>query len=291
MSVNLYALIERRPGHPRLEQPFYIGIGTAKRPYKHLAQSRSKAGHRNLRLHEILVSHHALSIIPAVEIIGVFPDKTAAGEAEKDAIRRYGRIGIETDGILCNLAVGGQGPDAELMRLPEMRKRNSEAQKRRTPESRANLIAAGRANARNETINANRSKASTESNARSWADPEVRARRIAAMKGKKKTLSPEALAARRANAQGGKTAEARAKRSKASLERWQDPDFKDKRRRNQSAAWQDPEKRANMLAGRAQGIAKSWKDPEVRARRIAAIKAAAAAKRDDIAVHEPISLD
>ncbi len=64
MTTNLYALIEVRPGHPNLGQPFYVGIGTAKRPYRHLAQSRTTKGHRNLRLHEILVSHRALGFVP-----------------------------------------------------------------------------------------------------------------------------------------------------------------------------------------------------------------------------------
>ncbi len=116
MTTNLYALIEARLGHPCFGEPFYVGIGTAKRPYRHLAQSRTKRGHRNLRLHEILVSHSALGFVPGVMIIATFETKDAAGIAEIAEIARYGRIGIEPTGTLCNLARGGQGHDAELMR-------------------------------------------------------------------------------------------------------------------------------------------------------------------------------
>lgn len=275
MAVNLYALIETRPGHPSLGAPFYIGIGTSKRPYKHLAQSRSKAGHRNLRLHEVLVSHRALGITPGVEILGVFPDKATAGEAEKEAIRRHGRLGIDEGGTLCNLASGGQGPDSELMRLPEVRERNRQAQLRRPRETLESLIAAGRANSIDPQINAVRAAASTNANNSSWADPEIRARRIAAMKGKKKTMTAEAIAARQANARTPKSEEALAAQRAAVERNWADPEFRAKRSRNQAAAWKDPEKRANMLAGRSEGIAQSWRDPAVRKRRTTGIKASA----------------
>lgn len=275
MSTNLYALIEARPSHPNFGRPFYIGIGTAKRPYRHLAQSRATKGHRNLRLHEILVSHRLLGIVPGVQILAVYPDKATAGQAEKEAIKLHGRQGIEPTGILCNLASGGQGPDAELMRLPEVRKRNSDAQKRRHPDTFLASTEAARRNAIDPQINATRAAVSTAMNNRTWADPEIRARRTAAMLGKKKTLSPEAIQARRANGAKSNTPEANALKSKASLERWARPEFVAMRSRNQTAAWADPEKRANMLAGRSEGISKSWDNPEVRARRIVGIKAAA----------------
>ena len=44
-----------------------------------------------------------------------------------------------------------------------------------------------------------RSKKSTENNLKRWADPEFKAKVSAAMKGKKKTLTPAALEARRKN--------------------------------------------------------------------------------------------
>lgn len=274
MSVNLYALIESRNGHPQVGLPFYIGIGTAKRPHKHLLQSRSKAGHRNLRLHEVLVAHRELGTVPVIQILAVLPDKAAAGEAEKAAIKRYGRIGIEPYGILCNIAGGGQGPDGELMRMPDVRRRNAAAQKRRPKESFENVIAAGRKNALDPEINARRSVASKAASTLSWTDPEIRAKRIAGMKGKKKARTAASDEARYANAQKSRSAEACAKRSAELLERWSDPAYKSRLAVVSRKTWDDPEKRAAMLAGRSEGISASWQDPETRARRIAGIKAA-----------------
>lgn len=275
MTTNLYALVEARPDHPNLGRPFYIGIGTDKRPYRHLREARSRKGHRNWRLQEVLVSHQALRIVPGVEILGVFETKDEAGGAEKKAIASYGRAGIDDGGILCNLAVGGQGPDAALMQMPEVRERNAAAQRRRSPESRLGQIAAARRLAHDPEVNARRSAASTAANNESWANGETRGRRTGAMKGKKKTMTPQAIAQRQAAAALPVSDETRAAVGAASTERWADPEFRAERSRSQTAAWQDPEKRANMLAGRSEGIAKSWENPEVRARRIAGIKAAA----------------
>jgi hypothetical protein len=287
MTTNLYALVEARPGHPNFGRPFYVGIGTDKRPYRHMREARSRKGHRNWRLQEVLASHQALRIAPGVEIFGVFETKDAAGEAEKEAIARYGRIGIEDGGILCNLAVGGQGPDAALMQMPEIRKRNSEAQKRRSPESRAPSIAALAASRDDPEVEARRRANSREPQRLSWADPDIRARRTDAMIGKEKTMTPEAIAARQANAALAQAPEAKASHAQGMLGVWQNPEHRTKQSASKAAAWQDPEKRANMLAGRGEGIAKSWQDPEVRARRIAGIKAAAGAPAEPKPTADP----
>ena len=283
MATNLYALVEARPGHPTMGKPFYVGIGTAKRPYEHLAQSRRKKGHRNLRLHEILVSHRALGIAPTVMILGVFETKDEAANAEKNAIALYGRIGIEPDGILCNLACGGQGPVVALMQLPEIRKRVSEGQRRRSPESKAASLVGLEKTWHDPEVRAKKAVTTAKAARKRWADPKKRAQMQANMKGVKKTDSPEALAARRANAMKANTPEANAKKAEAIRQRWSDPEYKARLSKKRKETWDDPTKRAAMLAGRAEGISKSWGDPEVRARRIAGIKASAAkrAKSDD----------
>lgn len=274
VSTNLYALIEARVGHPNFGSPFYIGIGTAKRPHKHIAQARCKKGHRNPRLHEVLAGHIASNVLPGVLIISTFTSKDEAGEAEKVEIAKYGRIGIEPDGTLCNLASGGQGPDAELMRLPEVRQRNADAQKRRSPASRAASDAALVASRGDPEIEAKRRQNSRAPQKASWGNPEIRAARIAGMKGKKKTQSAPALAARRANAKKAQSPEAKQKRSEELRRRWADPAYKARLSEKRRETWKDPAKRAAMLAGRSEGIAKSWEDPAVRARRIDGIKAA-----------------
>lgn len=283
MTTNLYALVEARPDHPNLGRPFYVGIGTDKRPYRHLAEARSRKGHRNWRLQEVLVSHQALRVAPGVEVIGIFDTKAEAGEAEKQAISLYGRIDIDEGGILCNLAVGGQGPDAALMQMPEIRQRNADGQRRRSAESKAASLAGLAASWKDPEVQARKSANSREPQRLSWINPEIRGRRTDAMAGKEKTMTPEAIAQRQAAAAIPMSEETRAAVSAASTRMWTDPEFRAERSRTQAAAWADPEKRANMLAGRSASIAKSWQDPEVRARRVAGIKAAAG----DPAEHAP----
>lgn len=263
MTTNLYALIESRVGHENFGKPFYIGIGTAKRPRKHFAEANGKGGHRNWRLHEVLMSHRAAGIAPEIQIIGTYSNRADACAAERREIAKWGRTGIEEGGILCNLASGGQGPDSELMQMPEIRKRNSEAQKRRPRETFENAIAAGRLNAKDEAINALRSTASTAANNRNWSDPEVRARRVAGMRGKKKQRSEASDQARRENAKKAQSPEARAKRSEELRRRWADPAYKERLAAKKREAWQDPEKRARMMAPRTRSDGPGEVSPEV----------------------------
>lgn len=338
----LYALIEQRPGHANFGRPLYIGIGTLKRPYTHISRARRGVVSANILLHAAMADHFSEGVEPAVQIIGHFDDRESAATAEIEHIARYGRFGRDAGGILCNVAVGGNGPDPSLMQDPEVLARIAAASKAnwddpnfrkirdaalkaaykrpetiakvseetmralREPETRAKHLtalkrinaamtteqrknaaakvqgnrrrrnakrgaAAANANPENQKI---RSAASKAMNASTWADPEIRARRIAAMKGKKKTRSRDSDVARRFNAKKGCTLEANAKKAAASKARWADPAFKAKMAEKRRASWQDPETRARMLAGRSEGIAKSWEDPAVRARRIDGIKAA-----------------
>jgi hypothetical protein len=277
-QTNLYALIESRPGHPNFDKPFYIGIGTAKRPRKHLRDARSKAGHRNWRLQDVLAAHFLANIEPLICILAVYNDKESAALAEVQAIALYGRIGLDIGGILTNLAVGGQGPDADLMRMPEIRKRNSDAQKCRSPESRARSIAALAQNRLDPIIQARRAENSREPARKSWRDRDVRAKRQLQMLGKKKTMTPESITARQVNARLPRSQDSRARSQAASLRMWSDPAFRIKRSVNQAAAWQDPQKRANMLAGRSEAQIASWKDDGIRDRRITGLSQALADK-------------
>lgn len=301
-AIHLYLLIERRAGNPNVGRPFYVGIGNKKRPLRHLFDAKTVAGHYNHRMQEILLGHIALGIEPEVRLIAEYQDRESAFVAERREIASYGRVGIDRDGTLANLAAGGQGADSAMMLLPEMRAKVSERTKRaihdptiraahvaalarinsafspeqrraaaakKTPEATAASTAALAA-ARNDPEAEQRRRASERvAQKASWADPEIRARRIAAMTGKKKTMSAEALAARRENITKAHGAGAADARREGASRKWADPEFRAKRSANQAAAWADPEKRANMLAGRSEGVAASWRDPAVRARRIA----------------------
>lgn len=341
MTVCLYVLRETRPNHPNLGLPIYVGIGSPARPAKHIAAARTEKGCPNRLLHSVITAHFALGVEPSIEILATFATRAEADAAEREAIKKYGRLGRDPGGILCNVAHGGDGPDSELMsdpyvlakigaastaywkvpgnrqgqsrkmkealnrpamrshlseaigkalRSPEIRERhlaalrrvNAErtpedrvaAAKKRSPEAKAKSMAALEAARTDPIAEAKRRESMRVAQNKAWADPEMSARRIASMKGNKKTMTPEAIAARQANARLPRSEETRAAQKAASDRNWADPTFRAERSASQTAAWKDPEKRANMLARRAEGIAASWKDPEVRAKRIAAIKAA-----------------
>lgn len=325
----LYGLIEQRPDHPGFGNPFYVGIGTSKRPYVHFKHARSQRGCRNLLLHAFITDHFAEGIEPAVRVMAEFATREDACAAEKAAIIRYGRIGRDIGGALCNMAAGGQGADPELLKdagilarisaasrknwadpayrevreealraayqrpevlarvaaataaalnEPETRAKHlaalnrinaaftteerSAAAAKKSPEGVAASVAALVAARANPAIEAKRRANSREPQKNSWADPEIRARRIAAMKGKKKTMTPEAVAARQANARAPRSEEAMAA-SRAAIERnWADAAFRATRSASQAAAWADPEKRANMLAGRGQKATKQTETSE-----------------------------
>lgn len=276
MSTHLYALVEQRPAHPGLGQPFYVGIGVKDRLARHMRLARGKR-HFNPAVQSVFDGHFAEGVTPEFRILAVCPDKDYAGLVEKRAIAVYGRRGIDPDGILCNVASGGQGPDPSIMQLVKGSIAESMREHWLDP-NKAEACARSRAaleGARHDPARIAKAHATIRA---INADPESRARNKAALKGNKKTMTEAAVASRRENLEKARTPEAKAAHCAAMTEVWQRPEHKAKRSKNQAAAWTDPEKREHMLAGRSKGIANSWNDPEVRARRIAGIKAAAARK-------------
>ena len=229
MPVILYGLLEQRPGHPNFGSPFYVGIGTRRRPYRHFALARSKKKHPNQALQGVLEAHFALDIDPIVRIIDTFQTYAESFVAEIAMIKHYGRMAYEPGGTLCNLAPGGQSTDPEAQRL-------------------------------------------------SWLDEGIRAKRVAGMKGVRKTDTPSGRAARKANANLPKSAEAIALMRAAAVRSWANPEFAQQRSVERAAMWQDPEKRANMLEGRGEIQTELWKDPAIREKRTTAISGAVADK-------------
>lgn len=237
MSMIVYTLMDCRPQFPY--QPFYVGVGKRARPLQHLRAARSARKHPNPRVQEVIDAHFAEEVLPEIRTLVVCPDREYAWHVEKGYIKALGRKDIDKNGILCNLSGGGNDVGSDL---PHVKRAQSEATK--------------------------------ELNARLWADPEHRAARIAAMKGKKKTLTPEALQARRDNAKASRTSDVNEKRSSSMTALWNTDSFSTKQSVSRKRAWRDPSKRENMLKGRAEGIALSWQNPETRQRRIDGIKAA-----------------
>lgn len=239
----LYALMDCRPGFPC--EPFYVGIGNEKRRLQHVREAKSARKHSNYRVQEMVDAHLALGIVPESRILVVCPDREYAWDIEEKYIAKLGRKGIDENGILCNLSPGGSDAGGDL---PHVKKAKSDATKKL--------------------------------NASVWSDPVKRATRIAAMRGKKKTMTADALESRRKNAKKASTPEANLLKKAAAIKAWEDQDYRVKLTASRKAAWDDPDKRANMLEGRSEGISLSWQNPEVRDRRIDGIKAASLRRND-----------
>jgi len=249
MTVCLYALIEQRHGHQNFGLPIYIGIGTAKRPRSHIKQARSPSGCRNGLLNLTIRQHLDAGIEPVVEILAVFATRPEADEAERAAIKQYGRLGRDPGGILCNVAHGGDGPDSTIMNDPEVLQHLSEASKRRwaTPGFREAQIARFKEVAASDEWHAKVSKRTKDA----INEPEARAKHVAALRRISASITKEQKSA------WGKsvTDEVKAKRI-AALER----------------ARHDPISQARKSAGNSIAMKASWADPEARAKRKAGLK-------------------
>lgn len=93
--------------------PFYIGKGTGSRKDFHLAEAQrallgSTRGRRSYCVSKIIVLlNNGLS--PVIEIVQDGLSDDEAFRLEESLIAKYGRKGLDTDGILTNRAIGGRG--------------------------------------------------------------------------------------------------------------------------------------------------------------------------------------
>lgn len=95
-------------------QPFYIGLGVGNRPW-----SFHK---RSAEWKETSITHGVI-----VEILETVEDRSIAEVIEECYISRFGRAGIDNNGILVNKSRGGEG--AYLPKSEEWRKKISESKK------------------------------------------------------------------------------------------------------------------------------------------------------------------
>jgi len=247
--MTYYAYVHARPDTSDASGVFYVGKGMGGRS-RPLPARNKHHGH-------VVVKHGAENIL-----IGKLEcsDEGVAFDLERGLIKCLQRMGV----ALTNQTDGGEGASGYS----------------HSEEAKAKIAERSRQLAQDPEIQRRRSEATTKKN-EAWQDPEYKARVSVAMRGKRKTPSPEALAARQANARKANTPEANAARAAASKARWADPEFKAKMAEKKRAAWADPIKRAKMLEGRSEGVSRSWKDEGVRNNRIRGIKLAANASKKE----------
>lgn len=239
--MTFYAYVHARPDTTDASGVFYVGKGMGDR-FNPLPV-------RN-RYHGFVLGKHGAENILTGKLD--CSSEAIAFDLERGLIKCLRRMGVN----LTNMTDGGDGASGVIV-SEETRRKKSENAKRM---------------AQDPEIRARRSVATKAKNEKAWADPEYRERVSKAMRGKSKTLSAEALAARRANAAKPKSDEVKARLAEASKARWADPEFRARMAEKKKAAWADPEKRAAMLAGRSEGIRKSWLNTETRNKRIRGVK-------------------
>lgn len=268
MATLLYALIEQRPGHPNFGNPFYIGIGGPTRPQSHLKKARSIHGHYNLLMHSCLTDHLAEGVEPTIQILGSYESREDAGDAECEAIKRYGRIGVELEGVLCNIAPGGQGVYPEFIDPAVIARVAAAARVRWTdPDFRARREATIREISSDPEWRANVAKTTADA----LHKPETRANHLAALAriNAARTLEERSATGKK------RTPESLAKSIAALAAARLDPVAKEKHRLNtsigQKRSWANPEDKARRKAG-MKGHKKTLSQASLEARRANAKK-------------------
>jgi hypothetical protein len=207
--------------------------------------------------------HLEIGLEPSIEILDRFETRQEADEAERAFIKYFGRLGRDPDGILCNVARGGNGPDSTLMNDAEVIAHISAASKRywSNPKHRATQSKKMADVAKGEAWKESVSLATTAA----IHKPDARAKHVAALRRISASISSEQKRAWGQNA----SEETKAKRIAALEKARNDPASKERHATAVSAAmkasWADPEKRAMRKAG-LKGVKKTRTDASVAAR-------------------------
>jgi len=295
MAQQMYALVENRPGNRMMGQPFYIGIGTAKRPRRHLTHAKY-ARHYNEDVQKVISRHWAADVEPVIKTL-VIGSREYIADLEQKAIKLYGRRQRSDErGVLCNLAKGGEGADPELMANPKIRAKVRAAviAMHKRPGHKENITRKSKAAYKSQELR-DRVGAATKA---ALAKPENRERLLAALKKVHAKRTPEQYSeyAKKARDNHPERAEADRIRMKARMAAIAaDPVLSAQRsetsRRAAKARWADPEHRA-MRISKMRGVKKTstpaWR--AARAKAVAAMQAAKAAKKALLAQAEARSI-
>jgi hypothetical protein len=100
---------------PVTREPFYVGIGSEKRPKSHWRRVLRGEVHPNPLMHAKLVSLREVGTEPSIEVIARYEDRECAQILEIWAIQFFGQ---KTDGTgsLCNVNPGSDGIHPDILR-------------------------------------------------------------------------------------------------------------------------------------------------------------------------------
>lgn len=94
---------------PRTNLPFYIGKGKKSRKFNHLKETADNT--ENHRKHAVIQELKELNLVPTIiELESNIENELMAYNREDYYILYYGRKGIDADGILTNIILGGAPP-------------------------------------------------------------------------------------------------------------------------------------------------------------------------------------
>lgn len=109
--------------------PFYIGKGSKSRAFKHLDETYQNT--ENKKKYARIESLRKKGCEPIIEFLHInIADEMEAYEIEKSYIHQFGRLGIDEGGILCNICIDNNPPNAKGRKLSDAaRKTLSESRK------------------------------------------------------------------------------------------------------------------------------------------------------------------
>jgi hypothetical protein len=219
-----YVYTYRDPRPNKNQQVIYVGKGQGRRAWAHW----EAPVHKNRGFGAVLAKLRHLGLAPLIAIVKEFEDEAEAFVEEMRLIAEFGRRDLGT-GTLFNLTDGGEGTAGAL----------------RTAVWRGHISAA----LSTEAQIARNAEAARQR----WADPEYRARTVAAIR---EALQDPGVIARRAAGKAAfvDTPEFRAVMSRATSKMWEDPAYFEKVRASQLIAQNRPE----VAAKRSVAGVKRW---------------------------------
>ena len=228
--------------------PFYIGQAkSVRRAREHYNTFLQKGRHWNVWVTQMF---QKMCKPPVIKVLAEFEDRQDARQAEKDAIRFYGRM-CDQSGILCNINSGGNGPRTEDMIDPQVLKKTVQKHSRKTKLAMSERMKRVSKTLEWKTLVSQETKKALHT-------PEVRERHLSALERINLSLTTEQRQAHQAK----RSTESIAKSTAQLLKMAQDENI-NKIRSEKST-------QANL---------KNWQDPMVREKRVANMRGAKAKKR------------
>lgn len=128
--------------HPETNKIFYVGKGTGNRYKQHLTDKKEYAS--NKRLNGYIRNLIEYNTPPIIEKVKENLTEESAYELEESLIKKYGRKGIDKNGILLNILESARPPSFKGKDHPWYNKKHSEESKKKMSDSIKKLYENGR---------------------------------------------------------------------------------------------------------------------------------------------------